>query len=119
MGATHSHVCRAHSLFQWVLHSTQQDTAQTSNRLLRARIRAVLFRESAWSSEDCASNMQHLEISLKQEAKRCEIFIGSGVLGDLGKLIREGLDSQPRRIGVISNKRVFSLYGAEILTAFK
>ena len=38
--------------FSVALHSTQQDTAQTSNRLLRARIRAVLFRESAWSSED-------------------------------------------------------------------
>jgi len=63
--------------------------------------------------------MQHLEISLKQEAKRCEIFIGRGVRRDLGKLVREGLDSQPRRIGIISNKRVFSLYGAEILTALK
>ncbi len=64
--------------------------------------------------------MQHLEISLKrQEAKRCEIFIGCGVREDLGTLIRNGLDSHPRRIGIISNKRVFGLYGPEILTALK
>ena len=63
--------------------------------------------------------MQHLEISLRQVAKRCEIFIGRDVRRDLGKLIRETLDCQPRRIGIISNKRVFSLYGTEIARALK
>jgi 3-dehydroquinate synthase len=63
--------------------------------------------------------MQHLEISLRQVAKRYEIFIGRDVRRDLGKLIRETLDCQPRRIGIISNKRVFSLYGTEIARALK
>ena len=63
--------------------------------------------------------MRHLEISLTQESKRCEIFIGRNILEDLGKLIREGIDFQPRRIGIISNKRVFDLYGSEIAKALR
>ena len=63
--------------------------------------------------------MRHLEISLTQESKRCEIFIGRNILEDLGKLIREGIDFQPLRIGIISNKRVFNLYGSEIVKALR
>ncbi len=63
--------------------------------------------------------MQHLEISLKQEAKRCEIYIGRDIRRRLGKLIREHLDCRPRRVGIISNKRVFNLYGRGIAGALR
>src|SRR6185369_13223157 len=83
MGATHSHVCRAHSLF-------------TDN----------LFRP----------NMHRLEISLKQSARSSEINIGAGLRRDLGKLIPV---QGPRRVGIISNERVFALYGREVVRSLK
>jgi 3-dehydroquinate synthase len=69
--------------------------------------------------EHFSFNMQHLQISLKQEARRCEIYIGLDVRGHLGKFIRERLDCRPRRVGIISNKRVFNLYGKEIAAALR
>lgn len=40
-----------------------------------------------------------------------EIKIGAHHLGLLGEMARESLSAQARRIGLISNKRVFALYG--------
>ena len=63
--------------------------------------------------------MQYLEIRLKREAKRYEITIGRALRRDLGKLIKRCLDWEPRRIGIISNKRVFTLYGKEIVRSLR
>jgi len=63
--------------------------------------------------------MQYLEIRLKREAKRYEITIGRAVRQDLGKLLKRCLHSEPRRIGLISNKRVFGLYGKEIVRSLR
>src|SRR5215203_4841181 len=54
------------------------------------------------------SPMHRLEISLKQNARRSEINIGRGLRRKLGQLIPL---KAPRRVGIISNKRVFDLYG--------
>ena len=60
--------------------------------------------------------MHRLEISLKQEARRSEINIGRGIRRKLGEL----LPSQaPRRAAIISNQRVFDLYGREVVRALK
>jgi len=80
MGATHSHVCRAHSLL----------------------------------SEK--PQMHRLEISLKQDARRSEINIGRGIRRNLGQLIPL---KAPRRVALISNKRVFDLYGREVVRSLK
>ncbi len=60
--------------------------------------------------------MHRLEISLKQEARRSEINIGRGIRRKLGELIPL---STPRRVGIISNKRVFDLYGLEVVRSLK
>ena len=60
--------------------------------------------------------MHRLEISLKQEARRSEINIGRGIRRNLGQLIPL---KAPRRIGIISNKRVFDLYGREVMRSLK
>src|SRR6267378_3021545 len=118
MGATHSHVCRAHSLFS-VRLPANCTFSETSSRLLRARIHAVLFGNSGGFQEDFSFKMQYLEIRLKREAKRYEITIGRSLRRDLGKLLKRCLDWEPRRIGIISNKRVFALYGKEIVRGLR
>ena len=60
--------------------------------------------------------MHRLEISLKQAARRSEINIGRGIRRELGQLIP--LEA-PRRVGIISNKRVFDLYGREVVRSLK
>ena len=60
--------------------------------------------------------MHRLEISLKQSARKSEISIGSGVRRKLGQLIPL---KAPRRLGIISNPRVFDLYGREVVRSLK
>ena len=60
--------------------------------------------------------MHRLEIPLKQEARRSEINIGRGIRRQLGELLPS---KAPRRAGIISNKRVFDLYGREVVRALK
>src|SRR5687767_6958347 len=60
--------------------------------------------------------MHRLEISLKQQARRSEINIGRGLRRNLGELIPL---KAPRRVGIISNERVFSLYGRDVVRSLK
>src|SRR6185503_10371432 len=60
--------------------------------------------------------MQRLELSLEQEARKSEINIGRGVRRQLGELLPL---QAPRRAGIISNKRVFDLYGREVTRSLK
>jgi 3-dehydroquinate synthase len=60
--------------------------------------------------------MHRLEISLKQQARRSEINIGRGLRRNLGELIPL---KAPRRVGIISNERVFSLYGQDVVRSLK
>src|SRR5215213_3962460 len=60
--------------------------------------------------------MHRLEISLKQHARKSEINIARGIRRDLGQLIPL---KAPRRVGLISNERVFDLYGREVVRSLK
>ena len=60
--------------------------------------------------------MHRLEISLEQTTRRSEINIGSGIRRDLGDLLPL---KPPRRIGIISNQRVFDLYGRDVKRSLK
>jgi 3-dehydroquinate synthase len=60
--------------------------------------------------------MHRLEISLKQDARKSEINIGQGIRRTLGKLIPL---KTPRQVGIISNERVFGLYGREVVRSLK
>ncbi|HEU4433236.1 MAG TPA: 3-dehydroquinate synthase [Pyrinomonadaceae bacterium] len=63
--------------------------------------------------------MRRLELALNQETRRSEINVGRGIRLDLAELISRSLRKQPRRIGIISNDRVFQLYGREIVRNLK
>jgi len=60
--------------------------------------------------------MHRLDISLNQQARKSEINIGAGIRRNLG----QSLQVKPsRRVGIISNDRVFRLYGREVKRSLK
>ena len=63
--------------------------------------------------------MRRLELALNQEARRSEINIGRGMRLNLAQLVTPSLPRTPRRIGIISNDRVFQLYGREVVRNLK
>src|ERR1041385_2257968 len=60
--------------------------------------------------------MHRLEISLNQQARKSEIDIATGVRRKLGELLPQ---KAPRRVAIISNKRVSELYGREVKRSLK
>lgn len=60
--------------------------------------------------------MHQLEIHLNQKALRSEINIGNGSRLQVGDWLKS---KTPRRAGIISNKRVFDLYGRNVVRSLK
>ena len=61
--------------------------------------------------------MHRLEISLQQDTRRSEINIcGAGLRARIGQLLPF---KAPRRVAIISNKRVFDLYGRDVVRSLK
>ncbi|HEY0728466.1 MAG TPA: 3-dehydroquinate synthase [Pyrinomonadaceae bacterium] len=63
--------------------------------------------------------MQRLEISINQNARKSQINIGRGIRTELGQLLSPAFANSPQRVGIISNKRVFGLYGREVVRSLK
>ncbi|HEU4767435.1 MAG TPA: 3-dehydroquinate synthase [Pyrinomonadaceae bacterium] len=63
--------------------------------------------------------MRRLQLALKQEIRRSEINVGTGIRLNVPQLISASLPRVPRRIGIISNERVFALFGREIVRSLK
>jgi 3-dehydroquinate synthase len=63
--------------------------------------------------------MHRFPISLNGSKRTSYITIGPGIRKDLDQLIAVSKDLEPRRVLVISNKRVFRLYGADIVASLK
>src|SRR6185503_9115461 len=61
-------------------------------------------------------SMHRLDISVNQQARKSEINIATGLRRKLGELMPL---KAPRRVGIISNERVFSLYGREVKRSLK
>lgn len=55
--------------------------------------------------------MHRLRVRIQQRQEQYEITIGAGTLTRLGKLARQTLSPSARRIVLISNRKVFKLYG--------
>lgn len=116
MGATHSHVCRAHSLFKNLLTNLHQK--HKSTELRRAKISARLFvftSAIAWSTR----SMHHLKLLLTSQKRASEIFIGFGISEEVGSIVKRLETLHPRQVVIVSNKRVFGLYGAKIKSSLK
>jgi 3-dehydroquinate synthase len=63
--------------------------------------------------------MHRLQISLDGNKRTSTISIGRGIRREVGNAIRESSFSKPRRVLVISNKRVFHLYGKDVISSLK
>ena len=63
--------------------------------------------------------MLRLELSVNQSARKSEIFLGRGLLDDLGQHLSRAFTKPPKRVGIISNKRVFNLYGRGVARSLK
>ena len=60
--------------------------------------------------------MHRLEISLNQQNRKSEISIAAGIRRNLGQSLPA---KPPRRVGIISNERVFRLYGRDVTRSLK
>ena len=60
-----------------------------------------------------------VNVSLAREKRQYQIHIGHDLLSEAGALTRQSLGSQSRRVVVVSNRRVFDLYGVELSRSLK
>jgi 3-dehydroquinate synthase len=63
--------------------------------------------------------MHQLQISLSGNKRTSSITIGPGSRFGLVQLIRDVKELKPRRVLVLSNKRVFGLYGADVVAGLQ
>ena len=63
--------------------------------------------------------MPRLQVRAKAREQKYEIHIGRGVLSDAGRLARIRLGKLARRVVVVSNETVFSLYGSRVLESLQ
>lgn len=63
--------------------------------------------------------MPKLRVRTKASSQEYGIIIGRGVLDQLGLTARSSFGKRARKISVISNARVFSLYGARVVLSLK
>ena len=63
--------------------------------------------------------MHRLQISLDGNKRTSTISIGRGLRREVGNAIRESDFFKPRRVLVISNNRVFHLYGKDVISSLK
>lgn len=63
--------------------------------------------------------MQRLNVRLAAAKQRYEIKIGGGTLPQLGEELRSWLPHPARHVAIISNQKVFDLYGAVALRGLK
>jgi 3-dehydroquinate synthase len=63
--------------------------------------------------------MRRLQIQLAQDARTSEIKVGKGLRRELGTIVADDGRLRPRRVAVISNSRVFDLYGRDVVRSLK
>lgn len=63
--------------------------------------------------------MQRLQVTVPAQFLNYEVMIGRGILSAAGRKIRSSLGPQAQRLALISNKKVFSLYGSLVVQSFE
>jgi 3-dehydroquinate synthase len=63
--------------------------------------------------------LRRVVVRTKESAREYEIRIGQGLRADLGYVARGCLGNRAQRIAVISNRRVFSLYGSAVVKSLR
>src|SRR5438093_4488576 len=64
-------------------------------------------------------SLPRLQVETRARPHQYAIRIGRGILSEVGRVVRECLGDQAQRIALISNKRVFSLYGVDVMQRLK
>src|SRR6266545_1812952 len=60
-------------------------------------------------------SLPRLQVRTKAPTFEYEITIGRGMLSESGQVVRRCLGKQAQRLAIISNKRIFSLYGPTLI----
>ncbi|MEP6820104.1 MAG: 3-dehydroquinate synthase [bacterium] len=63
--------------------------------------------------------MLRLQVRTKAQPHEYEIRIGSGILAKIGDVARSCLGAPARRIAIVSNRKVFSLYGSAVVRSLQ
>jgi 3-dehydroquinate synthase len=63
--------------------------------------------------------MQRVRVRIRQRREEYEITVGAGALSSLGSLARRALSPHARRILLVSNRRVFNLYGKRAVQSLR
>lgn len=63
--------------------------------------------------------MESVHVQVPARRRSYEIKIGSGVLGQVGFDVRASLGDTPRRVALVSNRMVFSLFGAFVMRSLR
>jgi 3-dehydroquinate synthase len=63
--------------------------------------------------------LPRLQVRTNARPHEYEIIIGRGILSESGRIARSSLGDQAQRIALISNRTVFSLYGATVMLSLK
>jgi 3-dehydroquinate synthase len=63
--------------------------------------------------------VEKVRVSLADRVQAYQIKIGPGLLSALGHEVRRSLGQRSRRVSVISNRRVFDLYGATVVESLQ
>lgn len=54
---------------------------------------------------------RNVNVSVKRRDTAYKVNIGRGCLSEIGRWICESLDRKPKRVAIVSNRRVFGIYG--------
>jgi len=63
--------------------------------------------------------LHRLRVRLKSRATNSKVLIRRGLLREAGERLRSSLPKQTKRLAIISNDTVFSLYGADVVQSLK
>ncbi len=63
--------------------------------------------------------MKRVVVRTRERAKEYEIRIGQGLRAEVGYVARDCLGDRAQRITIISNRRVFSLYGSAVVKSLR
>jgi len=129
MDATYSHVCRVHSLFvtplefQPIPNRTQViPDAEAFRRCAHPRTTLVSAETGSSADkivEERGSGLRRVVVRTKERAHEYEIRIGEGLRREVGHVARGCLGDRVQRIAIVSNARVFSLYGTAVLKSLR
>ena len=61
--------------------------------------------------------MPRLQVQTKASARNYEIIVGRDILPEAGRVARRHFDSTAQRVAIVSNSKVFSLYGAHVVAS--